>query len=793
MKKIIKSNSKKIIAAILCLITLISALPFSQVLAWTSSEGVKCSTKVGEYLVSSDGDYYYYPETMNVLRYDKDGNTTVIKYEYNNRPRKKCLLIYNGEIKEAFCIESGTKFRDSDNGYVSENYNNNSYFQNLPYLARYGIMLTAIYGYTDSVPGDLVNSCNLDDFKCAAQVIIWEYQQQLRTGPWTINSNNGIAADIYYNTIKGRPAEIAYNWILQKISGHTTIPSFSAHTMQDAQTYTLKYNSNANNFSLTIQDTNNTLADLYFSNNSGVSVYRNGNNYTFTSSNMINDAITITAQKNINKNTDNMLIWGRSDYQTCMTGVDDPVVFYLKINTETYGSTRIRKLSEDGVVKGIKFRITGNGIDEIVTTGNDGIIDVHNLLPGIYEVTEIVDEKYEPQKTQRVTVLSGQQSTVTFGNVLKRGNLKVTKTSEDGLVENIKFHLYGKSISGIEVNEYSITNSEGIAEFNDILISGSEGYILEEVNTDIKYVTPEKQNVIIKWNEVTNKSVNNVLKKFNVVVTKSDIENGSAQGNATLEGAVYGIYNNGQLIDKYTTDSNGQFITSYYVCADNWSIKEISPSEGYLLNKQVYHVGAEAKNYKIEYNSTKNDVTEQVIKGKILIIKHTDDGQTKIETPENGAKFEVYLKSAGSYSNAKETERDILTCDADGFAETKSLPYGTYTIHQISGWENREFIKDFDVEIIENTKEYKYLINNREFESYIKMVKKDKNTGKIVTFSNATFSLYKLNEDTNKWEQVKCKVGEEYRTTWTTNDKGVACTETKLKAGKYKLCEIRSA
>lgn len=792
MKKIIKSNGKKILAAILCLITLISALPISQVLAWTSSEGVNCSTTAGVYLVSSDGGYYYYPETMNVLRYDKDGNTTVRKYKYG-KEREKYLLTYNGETKEAFCIEAGTKFRDSDNGYLSENYNNNSYFQNLPYLARYGIMLTAIYGYTDSVPKDLANSCNLDDFKCAAQIIIWEYQQQLRTGPWTINSNNGIPADIYYNTIKGRPAEVAYNWILQKISGHTTIPSFSAHTIQDAQTYTLKYNSNANNFSLTIQDTNNTLADLYFSNDSGVTVYRNGNNYTFTSNNMISNPITITAQKNINKNTDNMLIWGRSDYQTCMTGVDDPVVFYLKINTETYGSASIRKMSEDGIVKGVKFRITGNGIDEIVTTGNDGLIDVHNLLPGIYEVTEIVDEKYEPQKTQRVTVLSGQQSIVTFGNILKRGNLKVTKTSEDGFVENVEFHLYGKSISGIEVNEYAITNSEGIAEFNNILISGNDGYTLEEVDTNIKYVIPEKQNVIVNWNKVTNKTVNNVLKKFNVTVTKSDVENGSAQGDATLEGAVYGIYNNGQLIDEYTTDSNGQFTTSYYVCADNWTIKEISPSKGYLLNKQIYHVGAEAKNYKIEYNSTKNDVTEQVIKGKILIIKHTDDGQTQIETPEKGAKFEVYLKSAGSYSDAKEAERDILTCDADGFAETKSLPYGTYTIHQISGWENREFIKDFDVEITENAKEYKYLINNKEFESYIKMVKKDKSTGKIVTFSNATFSLYKLNEDTNKWEQVKCKVGEEYRTTWTTNDKGVACTETKLKAGKYKLCEIRSA
>lgn len=184
------------------------------------------------------------------------------------------------------------------------------------------------------------------------------------------------------------------------------------------------------------------------------------------------------------------------------------------------------------------------------------------------------------------------------------------------------------------------------------------------------------------------------MKKWNLTVTKTDAETKSAQGDATLAGAVYGIYNNGKLVDKYTTDKNGSFTTSYYVCGDNWTLKEIEPSEGYLLDETEYHIGVEAKKYTIENNSISMSVTEDILKGKISIIKHTDDGSTKIETPEVGAEFQVYLKSSGSYTKAKESERDTLICDEYGFAETKDLPYGTYTVHQTKGWNGTEFIAD---------------------------------------------------------------------------------------------------
>lgn len=102
------------------------------------------------------------------------------------------------------------------------------------------------------------------------------------------------------------------------------------------------------------------------------------------------------------------------------------------------------------------------------------------------------------------------------------------------------------------------------------------------------------------------------------------------------------------MIDTYTTDENGYFVTDYYVCDDDWSIREITPSEGYLLDPTIYHIDCAAENYTVELNTEYPDVYEDIIKGNISIIKHTDDGSTQIETPEEGAKFEVFLKASGS-------------------------------------------------------------------------------------------------------------------------------------------------
>ena len=785
MKTKFKKNGRRLLAAILCLVMAVMALPMSA-FAWTSEEGVSCTSSFGDYYVGSDGGYYRSKSSYSFIVYDSDGNTSVRTISAGNAKRKYLMTDSSG-THQVYCVESGIDF-NTGNSYVSQNGKNSSYFRKLPTEAQFGVMMALMYGWHEGKSSP-VTGTNTDDYAFATQTIIWEYQQQLRTSPSDLHSANGIDADTYRYSLKSRPAEKCYDWILSQMANHYTIPSFAARNQNKADTYTLKYNPDRQNYSLTLTDTNNTLANLSLS-ASGIKVSRSGNQYTFTSDNMITSPITVSAQKAVNLDCDEMLIWGCVGKQTMVSGASDPVYFYFKIDTETYGTGLIKKTSEDGVVSGIKFNISGNGVNQTVVTKADGTVDI-SLMPGVYTVTEQPIDRYEPQSVQRITIVSGHTSTVTFSNTLKRGSLEIIKSSEDNLVEGVKFHLYGTSLSGLPVDEYAVTDANGVARFENVLISGAAPYTVEEIDTAVRYVIPASQTASIEWEKVTSRSFTNILKKFNVTVTKSDTEMGTAQGDASLAGAVYGIYKGEELIDTYTTDKNGQFTTKYYVCGNDWTVREISPSEGYLLDRTIHKVGAEPELYTVEFNSTANDVTEQVIKGNIAIIKHTDNGETQIETPETGATFEVFCKAAGSFDAAKETERDILTCDENGFAQTKDMPYGIYTVRQTSGWEGRELMKPFDVFISKDGQTYHYLINNANFESYIKVVKKDAETGNTIPYAGAGFQIYNPNGNlvtmTFTYPEVTT-----IDTFYTTAD-GELITPQTLEYGKgYSLVEVQA-
>ena len=785
MKTKFKKNGRRLLAAILCLVMAVMALPMSA-FAWTSEEGVSCTSSFGDYYVGSDGGYYRSKSSYSFIVYDSDGNTSVRTISAGNAKRKYLMTDSSG-THQVYCVESGIDF-NTGNSYVSKNGKNSSYFRKLPTEAQFGVMMALMYGWHEGKSSPVAGT-NKDDYAFATQTIIWEYQQQLRTSPSDLHSANGIDADTYCYSLKGRPAEKCYDWILSQMASHYTIPSFAARNQSKADTYTLKYNPDRQNYSLTLTDTNNTLANLSLS-ASGIKVSRSGNQYTFTSDKMIISPITVSAQKAVNLDCDEMLIWGCVGKQTMVSGASDPVYFYFKLDTETYGTGLIKKTSEDGVVSGIKFNISGNGVNQTVVTKADGTVDI-SLMPGVYTVTEQPIDRYEPQNVQRITIVSGHTSTVTFSNTLKRGSLEIIKSSEDNLVEGVKFHLYGTSLSGLPVDEYAVTDANGVARFENVLISGSTPYTVEEIDTATRYVIPASQTAPIEWEKVTSRRFTNILKKFNVTVTKSDAQTGTAQGDASLAGAVYGIYKGEELIDTYTTDKNGQFTTKYYVCGNDWTVREISPSEGYLLDRTIHKVGAEPELYTVEFNSTANDVTEQVIKGNIAIIKHTDNGETQIETPETGATFEVFRKAAGSFDAAKETERDILTCDENGFAQTKDMPYGIYTVRQTSGWEGRELMKPFDVFISKDGQTYRYLINNANFESYIKVVKKDAETGNTIPYAGAGFQIYDPNGNlvtmTFTYPEVTT-----IDTFYTTAD-GELITPQTLEYGKgYSLVEVQA-
>ena len=699
----------RLVALLLCAVCVLGLLPAQ---AFAMSPGETASSWLGDYYKGSDGQHYNAPAPYTYLVYQSDGSMDVRTSSGGNPYKHYMLTTSDGSSHQVYCVESGIPYNTSDNSYTSESGKNSHYLELLPSTARKGITLTTFYGWK---PGAAlpVSGINEDDYKIATQIILWEYQQQLRTDPYSRHGNGHAKADQYFSVIAGRPAEKAYNWILSQVASHSTVPSFTSASKDKAPVLELKWDVEKKVYTLTVTDTNNLKIDLEKLSGSGVSVTRSGNKYTFTSKKMIMDPVSFAFRKNIPVAED-MLIWGRPGYQTMMTGASDPVFFYLNIKTETYGTAKIVKTSEDGIVSGIPFHISGtdvlgNKVSEDVVTGENGQIE-KKLLPGTYLVTEQPVDRYVTPAAQYITVESGQTSSVHFSNILK---------------------------------------------------------------------------------------------KFRVHVVKTDADTGTAQGDATLAGAVYGIYNNGELVDTYTTGPDGDFMTRYYVCGDNWTIREIEPSTGYLLNDTVYEVGASPQLYEVELNTAENQVTETVIYGNIQLIKHTDDpdpdvsekenteepNEGVIERPEAGAVFEVFLKAAGSYDGAKESERDLLTTDSDGFAASKQLPYGHYTVHQTAGEEGKAFIPDFTVFVNENGFTYSYILNNRTITARLLVEKCDAETGNIIPMTGTGFQI----KDLSTGEFITQEIfypNPETLDTFYVSDEGWLMLPEPLHTGDYELYEV---
>ena len=929
-----RSKSKRLMTALMAVVMLLSVMtPISAFAADVTMDLSKAEVSWDYTLTDADGNAftaaYGLTAANNPFGYAMGASARKM-HDYTAKAPgltgNKSDWEYGKDYVYCFCIEHGIPLPNSNDYSASSDTTHGNKYEMLSTEQKNLLSLALAYGYPNRT--DLETSKDANACYSATQLIVWQITMGFRSSPTELNDKtypmDGYSGTMTEQYTSNKYLKEYYDLILSDMATHYTRPSFTSNVPASAKTYEMDYVNGK--YTVTLTDTNNVLSKYRVSSNGGASVSVNGNTLTISSTQPLTDAITIKLNRRMpsTNHTTGFLIWsvsGKEDNnQDMVSGVpanNDPVPSYLKVATPA-GSVKIVKDSEDGVVDGITFTITGNGVNQTATTKNGGVIQVDNLRPGTYTVTEQSANYYEPQKEKTVTVVSGQTATVSFSNVLKRGDLTVTKTSEDGLTEGIKFrltgtsdsgvkidvtatvdstgkayfkdiligsgyvleevdtalkyivpdsqdveiewdkvataevynelkrgdlkviktsednfvegmrfHLYGTSLSGEKVSVYAYTDKNGVAVFEDILIG--ENYTVEEVNTAIRYVIPESQGAVIEWNKVTEVKFHNVLKKWRADVFKIDADlagfdddgdsglvpvelmpmafsldsdamvddlggiYGQSQGDATLEGAVYGVFKDGALIDTYTTDKNGYFLTDYYPCYENveWTIREISPSEGYLLDETVYYIDTYAGQYTVELNTVYPDVYEDIIKGKITIIKHTDDGSTKIETPEVGAMFEIYLKSAGSYEAAETTERDILTCDEFGYAETIDLPYGVYVVKQIKGWDGRELLDPFEVFVSEDGEVYRYLINNANFESYLHVVKTDSTTGKTIPYAGAGFQIYAPDGSlvTMSYTYPTLTVID----TFYTNENGTLLTPEKLPYGEeYSLVEVQA-
>lgn len=701
MKKFIKRSTSLFLAVLMC---------FSSLIGVTAT--AHAATKQDVYIIDLPRGKETNKEHWGHPAYELMNGWSTFNTDYVT---VKAIGDYEGD--SCYCIEPGVSLYTGDK--LSKEAE--SFWDNYPskynktidpdtikvYLGR--IMQ---YGYTgkNSVDWVSTNSSKADDCAnhLATQLLVWETvigerDENFNHVDATKHGKHNIKEIISSKHPLRSKILSHYSRIEKSVKQHTTVPSFASRSKGKARSIELKWN--GKNYSTTINDTNGVLSNYDFS-GSGLTFSKSGNSLTITAEKAPKDDVLITVNKK-NSQRKAVITWTDEkigpqsgqlqDIVTFGQSVSDPVKAYLNVKV-SLGNAKLMKVSEDGEVANVRFHISGNGISKDVTTNANGEINIANLAPGNYQISEYTDVKYVPQDTQTVTIVSGQTASVQFSNVLK---------------------------------------------------------------------------------------------KFRVNVTKQDYEKGHAQGDAKLSGAVYGLFKGDDLVAQYTTDQKGSFTTDYYVCGNDWTIKEITPSEGYLLNDMVYKVGADPKDYTVEYNNAPDmTVMEQVIKGKISIIKHTDNGDTQIETPEKGAEFQVYLKSAGSFVNADKDERDTIACDEDGFASTKLLPYGVYTVHQTKGWAGRELITDFDVFINKDGKTYKFLINNKNFESYLKVVKLDKETGKRIPYEGAAFEIYDSNNHRITMQYTYPQVTSIH--TFYTNKEGYLITPEKLPYGDYTLKEVQA-
>lgn len=312
----------------------------------------------------------------------------------------------------------------------------------------------------------------------------------------------------------------------------------------------------------------------------------------------------------------------------------------------------------------------------------------------------------------------------------------ITLTDTNNVIENYSFSASDTVVSvAVSGNQLILRSASPLSAPVTVVATRNSAYTA--ASTFTPYGSTTRQDIVVGVEAVGGMTGYLTLKanhkEFRIAVTKEDGLTGTAQGDGTLTGAVYGLYHGDTLIETCTTDANGQFTTDYYEAGDGWTIREIVPSPGYLLDTTVYPVPATADQLPTIKNDLTLTVKENPILGRFSISKLAVNSAAGTEAPETGATFEVFPKSAGSYEAAAESERDILTCGENGTAQSKLLPYGVYIVRQLSGWEG--YVIDptlHEVNISFDGETVSLAIRNEIFKGSLTIRKVDKDSGQAL-------------------------------------------------------------
>lgn len=430
---------------------------------------------------------------------------------------------------------------------------------------------------------------------------------------------------------------------------------------------------------------------------------------------------------------------------------NDPVTMNLDLKINLLGNLELSKLNTNkDLVDGSVFTVNGPGYNGDVTVQNGKIL-LEKIKKGTYTIKEkSVGTGYLLNtESYKAEVKPNQTTTQAIVNKEPTGEIRLIKTDKDTGNSN---------------------RVDGTSHHGDVNLKGTEYtlYAKEDIYNvakTVKYFSKDEQIAKFTFDEYGNATI--------IVTNKTTPAKLSVDGN-TIKGLPMGTY-----------------------CA-----KETHVVEGYMQDNTEHTYTLSYQDMNTPVIKTNDTLKNTVQRAKFEVIKISSNTNTTapvIANAEFTAILTKYVDFYGGFDEAlkhldqyAEDEYSVFRTGADGHGVSGLLAYGEYTVYETyTPSDEIETVEPFYIKIDRNSNGVikEYIENDAPFESYLKMVKIDKNTGKKVTFSNATFKLYRLNEN-NEWEKVKCKTGLFHTDKWKTDKTGLAVTEDKLPAGTYKIDEI---
>lgn len=463
------------------------------------------------------------------------------------------------------------------------------------------------------------------------------------------------------------------------------------------------------------------------------------------------------------------------------TPTDDPVYADVSADAEAYVDANVSL----NVVK--KDNVTGQGLaGAVFNFFKDGGFEGSGTTDGNGNVSFSFTTSYYGAASSSKTYCTN------YGSLTDDKKATVsTYTSYDAAYNAAYNEAYTKALNAANAAKNSTSHNYSATE-----VTARNGYYLNPGNTTVGQSAAGDASL--------NLSLANVRTTGSITITKEDSETGAiAQGDATLSGAVYGLYARSNIVhpDGHTgilytagslvatfppTDANRQArLDNLYL--GNYYVKEITPSTGYLLDTKEYDVAVTYEGQDVPNVVRTSTVTEDVIKGNIRLVKHLQEkdpsAASRPQVPEEGAEFDIILKSSGV------TYAHIVT-DADGFAQANMLPYGNYIVRQTKGKEGYSFITDFEVFIRAHERTYSYILENLDYTSQLQVLKKDAETGELVKVAGAKFEIY--NEAGKKIVQTVLYPTKYDISVFETDESGMLELPQWLGSGNYTLKEVQA-